>query len=175
MPPLHLERAALSLYWLNEWSPKTWVDPQCGLPDFVLIAYVPLVAVPPLFAAIRLRQAGKGWPIAVPLVSLALLLTAGACIIGFLVWFRRAQLRRVTPLWLEGATSYVAISALRAVGRSAASTTGGSRQPSLNRRWAPRRFHPASRRRAPRGQTAGIAGTSAAVGGTGLEPVTSCL
>ena len=35
------------------------------------------------------RQAGKGWPQAVPLVSLALLVTAAACVYGFLVWFTR--------------------------------------------------------------------------------------
>lgn len=79
--------SGLALYWLNEWSPKTWADPQCGLPDWLLIAYVPLVAVPPILAAIRLRQAGKGWPLVVPLVTLALLATAGACVFGFLVWF----------------------------------------------------------------------------------------
>jgi hypothetical protein len=81
--------SGLALCWLNEWSPKTWVDPQCGLPDWVLIAYVPLAAVPPIFAAMRLRQAGKGWRLVVPVVCLALLVTAGACIIGFLVWFAR--------------------------------------------------------------------------------------
>ena len=81
--------SGLALYWLNEWSPKTWADPQCGLPDWILIAYMPLVAVPPIFAALRLRQAGKGWPQAVPLVSLALLVTAAACVFGFLVWFTR--------------------------------------------------------------------------------------
>jgi predicted permease len=72
--------------WL-EVSPKTWTDPQCGLPDGVVLSSLLFLVVPPLLALLRLRQAGKGWSTAIPAAAAVLLLTMGACLVAFWLWF----------------------------------------------------------------------------------------
>jgi hypothetical protein len=72
--------------WL-QWSPKSWIDPACGLQTWALIASTPVIgagAVTPGFYA-HGRQAGSLTIVATTVVTTVL--TLGACLIAFLLWF----------------------------------------------------------------------------------------
>ena len=79
--------SGFAFYWWLNWSPKVWFDPQCGLPNWVVATFAPFLAIPPLFAGIRLRQSGKGWSTAISLALVVLGVTIVACLIAFYSWF----------------------------------------------------------------------------------------
>jgi hypothetical protein len=79
--------SGFAVYLLTEWSPKTWVDPACGIPDWVLVTYIPLVALPPLFAAFRLRRAGRRWATVISVGLAVLAVTIGTCLVALYFWF----------------------------------------------------------------------------------------
>jgi hypothetical protein len=83
LPPL----SGFAFFWWLEWSPKTWADPECGIPRSLLVTFVPFFAIPPLLAGIQARRSGKGWAASVGFFAGGLLLTAFCCVLAFLVWF----------------------------------------------------------------------------------------
>jgi uncharacterized membrane protein YdcZ (DUF606 family) len=72
--------------WL-ELSPKSWIDPQCGLEPSTWLVFIPCLLGPPLISAITARSQNRGLPATTALVIFVLLLTAGACVVAFLCWF----------------------------------------------------------------------------------------
>lgn len=79
--------SGFSFYWWLRWSPKTWIDPACGLPDWLLLTFIPFVATPGLVGWIRTRTAGRSREAAAAVVVGATAVTIAACILAFLIWF----------------------------------------------------------------------------------------
>jgi hypothetical protein len=72
--------------WL-EWSPKSWLDPTCGVTDYALLAFLPVFAAPTITSAVWSHRTGKDAAVTVWLALGTLVVTAAACVLGFLVWF----------------------------------------------------------------------------------------
>lgn len=71
---------ALGFYALLEWGPKDTVDPQCGTPTWVVIAYLPVLGLPALISGLRARSTGKGWVPTAGIAVITLALTVLACL-----------------------------------------------------------------------------------------------
>jgi hypothetical protein len=76
-----------AFYWWLVISPKSWVDPGCGLPRWLPLTFIPFLAVPATAAWLRVRAVGRSKEGAVALAVVATALTIGAGILAFLVWF----------------------------------------------------------------------------------------
>jgi hypothetical protein len=76
-----------AFFWWLEWSPKTWIDPACGISRSLLPTFVPFFAIPPLITGVRARRSGQGWGTTTTLFVGTLLLTGFCCVLAFLVWF----------------------------------------------------------------------------------------
>lgn len=74
-------------YWWLKVSPKTWIDPACGLPGWLPLTFIPFLAVPGITAWTRTRTIGKSREAATAAVVVAATVTVGGCILAFLIWF----------------------------------------------------------------------------------------
>jgi hypothetical protein len=76
-------------YWWQTVGPKTAIDPQCGSPNWVLLTWLPFLALPPIFVGVGLRQSGEKWSTVLSLGCLALVITTAGCAIAFFFWFAK--------------------------------------------------------------------------------------
>jgi hypothetical protein len=74
-------------YWWLRASPKSWIDPTCGLASWLPLTFIPFIAIPGFSAWIRSRALGKSREAAAAAVVAAAAVTIGGCLLAFLVWF----------------------------------------------------------------------------------------
>lgn len=83
--------SGLLFYWWLKISPKTWIDPTCGLAGWVPVTVIPFIAIPAFTAWNRTRMLGKSREAAVAAVVVTAAVTIGLGILAFLVWFGMNQ------------------------------------------------------------------------------------
>ena len=83
--------SGLLFYWWLKISPKTWIDPTCGLAGWLPLTVIPFIAIPAFTAWNRTRMLGKSKEAAVAAVVVTAAVTIGVGILAFLVWFGMNQ------------------------------------------------------------------------------------
>jgi len=73
--------SGLAFYGWMEWHP--WTPATCAAPIWTAASWIPFLALPPIFAGIRGRMAGKSRATVVAFAVVALLVTIVACFVGF--------------------------------------------------------------------------------------------
>ena len=72
--------------WL-QLSPKSWIDPACGLQAWALIASTPLMGAGALAPGFYAHGRRAGSLTIAATTAAAILLTLAACLVAFLLWF----------------------------------------------------------------------------------------
>jgi hypothetical protein len=79
--------SGFAFYWWLRWSPKSLVDPACGLPAWVALTFVPFIVVPGIVASLGARRAGRSREAAAAIAVGVTAVTVSVCFVAFLMWF----------------------------------------------------------------------------------------
>jgi hypothetical protein len=83
--------SGVGFYWWLELSPKSAIDPKCGLSGWILLTVIPFLAIPGGTAWMRTRTLGKSREAATAATVASVAVTIGVGILAFLVWFGANQ------------------------------------------------------------------------------------